>query len=61
MRKIDQLKAHAPDAESNPEGEAKAREIRHHLRVAAAEEYCSNKHGLENHYGSYTKGDKNEK
>lgn len=40
MRKIDQLKTHAPSAETDPEGEAKARANRHHLRVSAAEEFC---------------------
>jgi hypothetical protein len=31
------------------------------LRVSAAEEYCVNKHGLEDYYGPYTKGNKNGK
>ena len=61
MRKIDQLKAHAPDSTTDPEGEAQARAHRHHLRLNAAEEYCKGKHGLENCYGPYTKGDKNGK
>jgi hypothetical protein len=40
MHKIDKLKAKAPRAEDDPKGEAEARANRHHLRVAAAEEYC---------------------
>jgi len=58
MRKIDQLKAHAP---TDPEGEAQARAQRHRLRLNAAEEYCTDKHGLENQYGPYTQGDKHGK
>ena len=55
MHRIDQMKAKAPSAENNPEGEARERANRHKLRVAAAEEFCDARRTLKQVYGPYTK------
>ena len=49
------MKAKAPSAENNPEGEARERANRHKLRVAAAEEFCDARRTLKQVYGPYTK------
>ena len=55
MHRIDKLKAKAPTAEEDPEGEARERANRHRLRVAAAEEFCDARRTLRKVYGPYTK------
>ena len=55
MKRIDKMKAQAPKAEDDPEGEARARAHRHQLRVAAAEEFCDSRRTLKQVYDPYTK------
>ena len=61
MHKIDQMKAKAPKAQHDPEGEARARANRHHLRVAAAEEFCDARKVIRNHYDAYAQEQPNGK